>query len=104
CECIERYSTIYFGDRKRIQATREELGDKAFDLRQLQLFSEAQYADRAEWNSKVLSGRQFVSDPPSDNATYSWATAWSLTHQRMVHLPATFCFYGFQEADTHTAC
>lgn len=104
CECIERYSTIYFGDRKRIQATREELGDKAFDLRQLQLFSEAQYADRAALNSKVLSGRQFVSDPPSDNATYSWATAWSLTHQRLVHLPATFSFYGFQEADTRTAC
>lgn len=104
CECLERYSTIFFGDRKRIQATREHLGDSAYDLRQLQLFSDAQYAMRQQASRDAIKPNHRIPDPPDDSARCSWATAWSLTHQRFVHLPATYCFYGFQEPDSRNTC
>lgn len=101
CESIERYSTVYWGDRKRIQATREQLGDDAIDLRQLQLFSDAQYANRVESNRQALNSQQFVPDLPSTTSEHSWTPAWSLTEERFKYLPTSFCFYGFQEKDSH---
>ncbi|MEM9489782.1 MAG: TOMM precursor leader peptide-binding protein, partial [Myxococcota bacterium] len=101
CESIERYSTAFWGDRKLIKATRAELGDDAIDLRQLQLFSDAQYENRVEWNRTAVNSQQFVPELPSEAAEHSWASAWSLTHERFVYLPASYCFYGFQERDCH---
>lgn len=101
CESIERYSGIYWGDQKRISATRVELGDDAYDLQALQLFSDAQYANRASSNELALNSQQFVPDLPDPNVAHSWTPAWSLTHGKFKYLPTSFCFYGFQEPDAH---
>jgi ribosomal protein S12 methylthiotransferase accessory factor len=93
CEAIERYSAIFQGDEPRIRARLAELGDEGILPRDLDSFSEVQYAARAATNAAVRDRRLAV-PPPFDErtTTIDWTPVWSLTHERRRYVPTSFCY------------
>lgn len=103
-EAIERYCGLWRGDRPVHRASFTALGpDRAVPLRDLLLFSDAQYADRERRNAD--SGPfLWIPRPAGDDVEMDWTPAWSLTAQRVRELPAAYCWYGHPERETLAAC
>lgn len=95
CEALERYSGIAWGDEPRIRASYEALRSEAVHIRELSLFSDAQYASREV--SKATSEYHDVPPPPDDRAEVSWTPVWSLSRGRTRYLPTAYCYYGFRD-------
>jgi ribosomal protein S12 methylthiotransferase accessory factor len=95
CEAIERYSGIAWGEEPRRRASATALGAEAVPIRQLALFSEAQYKSRE--SSPAASEFHEVPPPLADDVEISWSPAWSLTHGRVRYLPTAYCYYGFRD-------
>ncbi|MFD7997968.1 TOMM precursor leader peptide-binding protein [Streptomyces mirabilis] len=93
-ETIERFSAVWQGDEHRIRATYRDLAGEAVHPHALQLYSERQYADRAEWNARRIAFHR-VPEPFDENATHDWSPVWSLTGQRHVHVPTAALFYRY---------
>ena len=100
CESIERYSGVYWGDEAILQASQKELGDSAIRLQSLCLYSERQYAERAQSNPHVLNDRELVPNPLADDEVIGWTKAWSLTRSEERWVPAAYCFYGYRDGDS----
>ncbi len=97
CESIERYSGIYWGEEKKMDATYNELRPEAVHIRDLALFSENQHKNREELNKTRLSDQQYIPDPLDDNARIAWSPAWSMTDQCFKFLPTGYCYYGHMD-------
>jgi oxazoline/thiazoline synthase len=95
CEAIERYSGLFCGDEPRIVASLAELGERAIAPNECQLYSTAQYADRAAWNRAQRSQFQIVCDPLPANVRLEWTPVWSLTHERTRYLPTSYLYYHY---------
>ena len=95
CEALERYSGIAWGDEPKIRASYEALRSEAVHIRELSLFSDAQYATREV--SKAASEYHDVPPLPDDRAEVSWTPVWSLSRQRTRYLPTAYCYYGFRD-------
>ncbi len=103
-EAIERYSGVWRDDRPVHRATYAQLGpDRATPLRDLLLFSEAQYADRDRRNADE-GAFHWIPRQVDDAVELDWTAAWSLTHERTRDLPAAYCWYGHPEARGLDAC
>lgn len=76
CEAAERYSSTILLDHEYIVATANELGDSAFDWRNLPRFSEQELA---------LPNQQFHTFNPDD--PIRWIKAWNLTGERLQYVP-----------------
>lgn len=88
CEALERISAIFHGDEVRLRARRSALADSAIDPQALQQFSAAQYAARGPGPHDPKRG---VPRPYADDEL-DWTPAWSLTHDRVRHLPTAYCY------------
>ncbi|MDQ7904158.1 TOMM precursor leader peptide-binding protein [Phytohabitans sp. ZYX-F-186] len=93
CEAIERYSGLFGGDEPRRTATLAELGEQAVAPNDIQLYSERQYASRAEWNSAQRSSFQTVCDPLPADEPIEWSPVWSLTNERTRYVATSQLFY-----------
>ncbi|MFI9809872.1 TOMM precursor leader peptide-binding protein [Streptomyces sp. NPDC052301] len=93
-EAIERYSGLHQGDEARITASYEELGSRAIAPNDLHLYSERQFAERAEWNKRDSHFHR-VCDPFDPTARIEWTPVWSLTRQEHRYLPTGTLFYGY---------
>jgi ribosomal protein S12 methylthiotransferase accessory factor len=87
-EAVERYCGAFHGDEPRRRARLADL-DAAFHPRDLMLFSERQYAERAR--------RSFNAVPPpfDEEQEIEWTPAWSLGRNEECWLPAAFCWVGY---------
>lgn len=103
-EAIERFSGLWRGDRPVHRASFAQLGpERAVPLRDLLLFSAAQYADRDRRNGP--DGQfQWIPRPVGDDVELDWTAAWSLSEQRIRDLPAAYCWYAHPEASGLQAC
>lgn len=100
-EAVERYCGVFRGDEPRRRARLADLGLSALDPRDLLLFSERQYATRAEWNGKEEGGFNYVPEPFDPERAIDWTPAWSLTGDRLRYLPTAFCWYGCRDTFCH---
>jgi ribosomal protein S12 methylthiotransferase accessory factor len=94
CESIERYSGVFQGDEARVTASLRELGADALHPDACLLYSEQQYADRADWNARG-SGFNVVSDPLGADERVEWSPVWSVTEGRTKWLPTSYLYYGY---------
>ncbi|MFJ1605714.1 TOMM precursor leader peptide-binding protein [Streptomyces sp. NPDC088253] len=94
-EAIERYSGLFQGDEARITASYEDLGEQAIAPNELHLYSEQQYADRAEWNRRDSHFHR-VCDPFDPARPVEWTPVWSLTRRTHRYLPTASLFYGYR--------
>lgn len=93
CEAIERYSGAYQGDELRLPGTLTGWGDWAIDPRDVQLYDERQYSDRATWNDTHGPMLQ-VPEPFDPEAEVDWTPLWSLSKGETRLLPTSMLYYG----------
>lgn len=88
CEGLERYAAVFQGDEPRLRASYAALAPAAVDPRELQNFSDAQYATRHESQDR----RRMVPLPFDPRQELDWTPAWELTRGRRRYLPTSYCF------------
>ena len=94
CEAIERYSGNFQGNEIRHRASFRGLGETAIHPNACMLYSEAQYAQRAE--SNPLHGKfSNVTEPFDEEAEVEWTPIWSLTQETLRYIPTGYCYYGY---------
>ncbi|MBP7022167.1 MAG: TOMM precursor leader peptide-binding protein [Planctomycetes bacterium] len=98
-EAIERYSGIFWGEEKTVVKSYDEIGEDAFFIRELSLFSDDQYKNREKLNQIYTSDQQYIPELLDTATPISWTPAWSLTSERFFYLPTAYCFYGFRDKD-----
>jgi oxazoline/thiazoline synthase len=91
-EAIERYSGVFRGEEPRERGTLSSLGDRAIDPDTWTLYSDAQYAARDRWNSRLRRldaiPHRFTADTDTD-----WSPVWSLTRREHRLLPTSLLYY-----------
>ncbi|MDB4877805.1 MAG: hypothetical protein JWM41_4251 [Gemmatimonadetes bacterium] len=90
-ESIERYCGAFQGDEPQIAASLHELGARGVHPNACMLFSDRQYAARAEWNSH-REPTTYVPEPFDPSATIAWTPVWSLTRDEHRYLPTAFLY------------
>lgn len=96
CEALERYSGILRGDEPLLRAAFRDLGADAVHPHACLGVSERQYREREEWNRAVPRLLR-IPEPFDETRETDWVPAWSLTHERIRHLPAALCYYGHRD-------
>lgn len=91
-EALERYSGMLQGDEPIIRATYLELGEHAIHPNACMLYSEQQFAQRSEWNTRN-SRYCRVPEPFDKTQTIEWTPVWSLTDAAPFYLPTSYCYY-----------
>ncbi len=101
CEALERYSGVFRGDEPRRRARFRDLGDDAIPPNACMLFSDRQYRESEQWNSRP-SIYQYVPNPFDPDALVDWSPVWSLTRRSVRYLPTAFCYFSYPEpCDQH---
>jgi oxazoline/thiazoline synthase len=92
-ESIERYCLHRSGTESIVRASYKELAGEGIHPHRLLMFSERQYAERANWNR---AGATPFWVPPrfDEGCTVEWIRAESLTGGSGRLVPANYCFYG----------
>ncbi|HEX5116219.1 MAG TPA: TOMM precursor leader peptide-binding protein [Pseudonocardiaceae bacterium] len=92
-EALERYSAAFAGDEPTITASYAELGADAVHPNASMLFSDRQFADRAEWNARD-NPFQAVPERLAEHTPMEWTPVWSLTDRCVRHVPTGQLFFG----------
>ncbi|KIX14340.1 TOMM precursor leader peptide-binding protein [Dethiosulfatarculus sandiegensis] len=92
-EAVERYCGRYQGDEDLIQASYEQVADRAVHPSDLLNFSKEQYQNREQINRGSLLA--YVPRPYQDHEVISWTQAWSLTEERWKLVPGGYVWFGF---------
>jgi ribosomal protein S12 methylthiotransferase accessory factor len=101
-EGLERYSAVFRGDEPRRRARLIDLGGEGIHPNSCLLFSDKQYAERAEWNTR--GGRyEEVPEPFDPAAEQEWTPVWSLTRGAFAYLPTAYCFFHYPQ-DEPVSC
>lgn len=98
CEGIERYSGVFQGDEIRHKGSYQHLGNKAIHPNVCMNFSEQQYQNREQLNTKSKGWFQKVPEPFNTEKEIDWTPVWSLTHQEFKYLPTAYCYYGYSQS------
>ncbi|MER5201878.1 TOMM precursor leader peptide-binding protein [Streptomyces sp. NPDC002825] len=94
-EAIERYSGVFHGDEARITASYAELGPAdAIEPNALHQYSDAQFAQRDEWNARP-SHFHWVTQKMDPEQQAEWSPVWSLTEQRHKYLPTSALYFSY---------
>jgi ribosomal protein S12 methylthiotransferase accessory factor len=102
-EAIERHCGSFHADVPRTRSTYEALSDRAVHPATCLNFSADQYARRDELNAH--SGFfEMVPRPFPEALEIDWVALWSLTHERVRHLPAALCYLGHPDVEEHFYC
>jgi len=106
CEAVERYSTVWRGDRPTVQGRLADFGeDRALYLPELLQYSQAQYEARVAWNSEGGGGRyNQVSRPYDPDLRMAWTPTWSLRDERERLVLACYVWYGHPDLYRHLQC
>ncbi|MFI6446417.1 TOMM precursor leader peptide-binding protein [Kitasatospora sp. NPDC050543] len=105
CEAIERYSAVWRGEEPVVRAAYRDLDPQsAVHMDQVLLFSEEQFAGRAEWNAQPTHRLHLVPDPFPVDAELDWSRAWSLTHDAERLIPSGYAWYGHPDLADHFYC
>ncbi len=91
-EGIERWSTLFQGDEPRFRARLAALGEEAIHPHRLLLFSDAQYRERTQLNTRYRLPRGAIPVPFDERLEVEWTPVWSLTHERRRFLPTSYCY------------
>ena len=93
-EALERYSGLYLGDEARVTGTYKDLKASAIHPNDLMLYSEQQYDNRNEWNSRNL---KFAVVPArfDESEKIEWTPVWSLTENRHKYIPTGYLYYNY---------
>ena len=102
-EAIERYSCAYSPEEPTIVASMDSLGHSAIDPRTMSLFSESQYAMRAQWNDEHKSIHH-VPDEFDPRVQMEWSPAWSLREGQRVWVPTPFAYYLYNGRYPRNGC
>jgi oxazoline/thiazoline synthase len=103
CEALERFSSIYRGNERRMRATYSDLGDTAIHPNACTLFSEQQYRERERWN--LVEGKyNWIPQRFDELRAIEWSPTWSLTHDRMRYAPTAYCYFGYPFDPGHDFC
>lgn len=102
-EAIERYSCAYSPEEPTIVASMESLGDSAIDPRTMSLFSQSQYAMRAQWNDEHKR-MHHVPDEFDPWIQMEWSPAWSLRAGQRVWVPTPFAYYLYNGHYSRNGC
>lgn len=103
CEALERQSGVFRGDEPRRTARFKDLAGAALHPNACMLFSDRQYAERAEWNGRESKSNS-VPVPFDPEAEMEWTPLWSLTRQEVRYLPTAFCYYNYPEKRGISSC
>jgi oxazoline/thiazoline synthase len=99
CEAIERHSGLYQGYELRIKSSLAQLSGKAIHPNECMLFSQRQYSNRKEINSKN-SRFNLVPEPFDDESLeMEWSPVWSLTNSKLKYLPTQYLYYRYVYPD-----
>ncbi|MDI1449277.1 TOMM precursor leader peptide-binding protein [Polyangium sp. 6x1] len=104
CEGLERYSAIFQGDEPRLRATLAELGGEGIPPRELDHFSDMQYASRVATNAAARDRRLAVPPPFDERKPIDWTPVWSLTHERRRYVPTTYCYINVPSPPDEQVC
>ncbi len=88
-EAIERYSGEFQGDEACISASFHSLDGQAIHPNDCMLFSERQYAERANTDAAP----ETIPEPLDETAEIEWSPVWPLQGGPARYLPTAFCFY-----------
>lgn len=94
CEAMERYSGLFEGYEKRIEASYNELGDDAIHPNECMTFSDLQFSYREDWN-KIAGGFQTIPKKMDPDMVTDWSPVWSLTEQRYKYLPSAYLYFSY---------
>lgn len=101
-EALERHSSVFRGDETRRRATFAGLGSDAVHPRDVLLFSDAQYADREQWNARYAAerdARHLVPRRLADDDQIDWSPVWDLGGGRPRWLPTGLVLINHREPD-----
>jgi ribosomal protein S12 methylthiotransferase accessory factor len=103
CEAAERYSGIYRGDEATITARARDLERPWIEPNACMLFSQRQYEEREQWNSRDLKFH-WVPVPFDPERPIEWTPAWSLTEEGTKYLPTAYCYYNYPVGPDDAFC
>ncbi|MEV0066053.1 TOMM precursor leader peptide-binding protein [Amycolatopsis sp. NPDC050768] len=99
-EAIERYSGLFHGDEARRTARLADLDPaEVVHPNALHLYSDDQFRDRKEWNSRP-SHFHWVADDLDPQAEIEWSPVWSLTEQRTKLFPTSGLYFAYHNPKT----
>ena len=106
CEALERYSGVWRPSYPATVSRLADLGpDRAVDVADLLLFSDAQYAGRESWNHSTAAGRLHIVPTPLDpSRPISWTSGWSLTDERERLVPSAYTWFGHPDLYERPFC
>jgi bacteriocin biosynthesis cyclodehydratase domain-containing protein len=98
-EALERYSGLYFGDEERIKGSYKGLKANVIHPNNLMLYSEKQFDNQDEWNSRNL---KFSVVPArfDENLEIDWTPVWSLTENCYKYIPTGYLYYNYPLGST----
>ena len=93
CEALERYSGVFHGDEIRRRARLRDFpeGD-ALHPNEVQLYSDRQFDNAAEWNAR-RSRFNYVPTRLADDVEIDWSPVWSVTRQCHRYLPTSMLYF-----------
>jgi ribosomal protein S12 methylthiotransferase accessory factor len=104
CEGLERYSAVFRGDEPRRRARLVDLGDAGLHPNACMLFSERQYRERDNRNSRAAPFDE-IPLPFDPTAEIDWTPVWSLSRQAVRYLPTAWCYFNYpQDRDRIYCC
>jgi oxazoline/thiazoline synthase len=104
-EAIERYSGVWRGGEPVRRAPYAELGpDQAVHPDELLQFSASQIEGRHAWNADPANRLQIVTERLGDDVPIDWTAGWSLTRDRVRHVPSAYAWFGHPDLLTHFFC
>ncbi len=103
CEGLERFSGIYRGDEPRRKARMTDLGGAAINPSDVLLFSEKQFAERDERNSRP-SVFNYIPMRFDAEEEIDWTPVWSLTHDAVRYLPTGLCYFTYPQNIPLASC
>lgn len=101
CEALERFSGVWSPDIPEVRSTWQDLDRRALHPVDVLGFSEAQYAQRHEWNSQPRNRLQRIPNPFEEDREIAFTPAWSLTAQEEVLVPSGLIWFGHPDLREH---
>ena len=106
CEGVERYSACWREPRYVVEASYDEVAERAVHPDRLLLFSETQRRERDARNAAAEDddARWWIPEPFDDAKSVAWTECWSISLDRLRLLPAGYCFLDFPLPPGHRFC
>lgn len=99
CEAIERFSCAYQGGEEVINASYEELGDKAIHPHSCLNFSEKQYEMKDQLNASCDKYYFMIPQEFDENEKIDWSKVMRPGSDDFKYIPANYCYFKYPVED-----